>query len=120
MIRPGEVNLMTAGHGICHSEVSTPTTTLLHGVQLWVALLDGHLHTPRDFKHHVPEPVELHGAVARVFLGCLCGRTSPGRTFTPLLGAELVLDPGTIVGLDVDPAFEHGVLMARIRPRSRH
>ncbi len=38
MVRPGELNLMTAGHGISHSEVSTPETTVLHGAQLWVAL----------------------------------------------------------------------------------
>jgi len=47
----------------------------------------------------------------RVFLGSLAGDTSPVRTFTPLLGAELVLAPGARVDLDVDPAFEHGVLV---------
>ena len=40
MVRPGELNLMTAGAGICHSEVSTDATHFLHGVQLWVALPD--------------------------------------------------------------------------------
>ena len=40
MVRPQEVNLMTAGRGISHSEVSTPQTTVLHGAQLWVALPD--------------------------------------------------------------------------------
>ena len=38
LVRPGELNLMTSGHGICHSEVSTPSTSVLHGVQLWVNL----------------------------------------------------------------------------------
>src|ERR687892_231597 len=42
IVRPGELNLMTSGHGICHSEVSTPRATILHGVQLWVALPDAH------------------------------------------------------------------------------
>ena len=55
-VRPGEVNLMTGGHGICHSEVSTPATTVLHGVQLWLALPDSDRHAPRNFEHHVPEP----------------------------------------------------------------
>ncbi|MGZ4446443.1 MAG: pirin family protein, partial [Nocardioides sp.] len=41
-VRPGEVNLMTAGSGISHSEVSTPGTRELHGAQLWVALPDEH------------------------------------------------------------------------------
>ncbi|MFE5586521.1 pirin family protein [Kitasatospora sp. NPDC056531] len=87
-VRPGELNLMTSGHGICHSEVSTPATTVLHGVQLWVALPDEHRHTARDFHHHVPRPVPLDGGEARVLLGTLAGDTSPVPTFTPLLGAE--------------------------------
>jgi redox-sensitive bicupin YhaK (pirin superfamily) len=111
VIRPGELNLMTGGRGICHSEVSTEGTTVLHGVQLWVALPDTHRDAPRDFQHHAPVPIELAGAVARVFLGSLCGDTSPVRTFTPLLGAELTLTPGARLDLDVDPAFEHGVLV---------
>jgi redox-sensitive bicupin YhaK (pirin superfamily) len=111
IIRPGELNLMTSGHGICHSEVSTDGTTVLHGVQLWVALPDADRDAPRDFQHHAPGPVELDGATARVFLGSLAGDISPVRTFTPLLGAELTLTPGTQLDLDVDPAFEHGVLV---------
>ncbi|MFE3875096.1 pirin family protein [Kitasatospora sp. NPDC059146] len=110
-VRPGELNLMTSGHGICHSEVSTPATTVLHGVQLWVVLPDEHRDTARDFHHHVPEPVTLDGAEVRVFLGTLAGRTAPVPTFTPLLGAELTLAPHATVTLAVDPAFEHGVLV---------
>ncbi|MFB7550289.1 pirin family protein [Streptomyces sp. NPDC056154] len=110
-VRPGEINLMTGGHGISHTEVSTPGTTVLHGVQLWLALPDEHRHAPRDFQHHAPEPLRVDGAELRVFLGTLAGQTSPVRTFTPLLGAELLLDPGATVTLDVDPAFEHGLLV---------
>ncbi|USQ86343.1 pirin family protein [Streptomyces phaeoluteigriseus] len=110
-IRPGEMNLMTGGHGIAHSEVSTPATTVLHGVQLWVALPDEHRSAERDFQHHVPEPVRVDGAEIRVFLGTLAGTVSPVRTFTPLLGAEIVLEPGASVDLTVDTAFEHGLLV---------
>ncbi|WP_028964608.1 bifunctional pirin family protein/GNAT family N-acetyltransferase [Streptomyces thermolilacinus] len=110
-VRPGELNLMTGGHGISHSEVSTPRTTLLHGVQLWVALPEEHRGAARDFQHHVPQAVSLDGGEARVFLGSLAGATSPVRTFTPLLGAELSLAPGATVVLDVDAGFEHGVLV---------
>ncbi|MEV6182011.1 pirin family protein [Streptomyces sp. NPDC052015] len=110
-VRPGELNLMTGGHGISHSEVSTPGTTVLHGVQLWVALPDEHRATARDFQHHAPEAVRLAGAEIRVFLGTLAGSTSPVRTFTPLLGAELLLEPGAEITLSVDPAFEHGLLV---------
>jgi quercetin 2,3-dioxygenase len=110
-IRPGELNLMTGGYGIAHSEVSTGRTTALHGVQLWVALPDEHRDTDRDFRHHVPAPVRVDGAEVRVFLGSLAGEVSPVRTFTPLLGAEVVLDAGAAVSLALDPAFEHGVLV---------
>ncbi|MFE0647041.1 pirin family protein [Streptomyces sp. NPDC059534] len=110
-VRPGEINLMTGGHGISHTEVSTPGTTLLHGVQLWVALPDAHRHAPRDFQHHAPEALRVDGAELRVFLGTLAGRTSPVRTFTPLLGAQLLIDAGATVTLDVDPDFEHGLLV---------
>ncbi|MGW4587374.1 pirin family protein [Amycolatopsis thermoflava] len=109
-VRPGELNLMTGGHGIAHSEVSTPDTTTLHGVQLWIALPDEHRHTARDFRHYAPPVVEVPGATVRVFLGSLAGSTSPVPTFTPLLGAELTVAPGARLELDVDPAFEHGVL----------
>ncbi|MFF8972725.1 pirin family protein [Streptomyces sp. NPDC014995] len=111
LVRPGELNLMTGGHGISHSEVSTPDTGVLHGVQLWVALPDEHRATARDFQHHAPRPVRLDGVGIRVFLGTLAGSTSPVRTFTPLLGAEIVLEPGAGTALPVDPAFEHGLLV---------
>src|ERR1700692_2942042 len=92
MVRPGELNLMTAGAGICHSEVSIESAAVLHGVQLWVALPDSDRGTGRDFAHYVPSPISLPGAVARVFLGQLAGARSPVHTFTPLLGAQLDLD----------------------------
>lgn len=111
LVRPGELNLMTGGHGICHAEVSTPGTTTLHGMQLWVALPDAHRDAPRNFQHHAPARIELDGGTARVFLGSLAGDDSPVSTFTPLLGAELVLRPHATLALDVDPAFEHGVLV---------
>ncbi|RSM58765.1 pirin [Amycolatopsis sp. WAC 01376] len=116
MVRPGELNLMTAGHGIAHSEVatvatvSTPDTAMLHGVQLWIALPDEHRDTARDFRHYAPPLLRLPGATARVFLGSLAGTTSPVPVFTPLLGAELTVEPGATLSLDVDPAFEYGVL----------
>ncbi|GGT01430.1 hypothetical protein GCM10010222_48880 [Streptomyces tanashiensis] len=110
-VRPGELNLMTGGHGISHTEVSTARTTVLHGVQLWVALPGEHRDTARDFQHYAPGTVRVDGADVRVFLGSLAGSTSPVRTFTPLLGAELLVDPGATVTLRTDPAFEHGLLV---------
>ena len=110
-VRPGEVNLMTAGHGIAHSEVSTPDTTTLHGVQLWVALPDESRDTARKFEHFVPEPIALDGGRVSVFIGDLLGKSSPVTTFSPLLGAQIDLDMGASVTIPVHPTFEHGVLV---------
>ncbi|MFE2876351.1 pirin family protein [Streptomyces roseus] len=110
-VRPGELNLMTGGHGISHTEVSTPGTAVLHGVQLWIALPGKHRDVPGDFQHYAPEPLRIDGAQLRVFLGSLAGAVSPVRTFTPLLGAEVLIDAGATVGLGVDPEFEHGLLV---------
>ncbi|MFL6153278.1 MAG: pirin family protein [Ornithinibacter sp.] len=111
VVRPGEVNLMTAGRGISHSEYSTPETTVLHGAQLWLALPDEHRHTAPDFEHHAPTPVSGDGWQARVFLGSLLGSSSPVHTFSSLLGAELRLRAGTTLELSVDPTYEHGLLL---------
>ncbi|TNM36372.1 pirin family protein [Nocardioides albidus] len=110
-VRPREVNLMTAGRGISHSEVSTPQTSVLHGAQLWVALPDGARETDPGFEHYAPSEISGEGWRAHVFLGSLLGDTSPVATFTPLLGAEIVLDPGATLRAPVDPSFEHGVLV---------
>lgn len=111
LVRPGELNLMTAGAGICHSEVSTAGTRILHGVQLWVALPDADRDTGRNWDHYVPEPVPLNGSTLRVFLGQLAAARSPVHTFTPLLGAQLDIDAAAVLELTVDPKFEHGVLL---------
>lgn len=112
IVRPGEVNLMTSGAGICHSETSTPDTSTLHGVQLWVALPDSvRDKASRHFAHFEPHTTTYDGGEALVFLGELLGSTSPVETFTPLLGAELRLAPGAEVTFDVNTEFEHGVLV---------
>ena len=112
VVRPGEVNLMTSGAGICHTEVSTQDTTTLHGVQLWTVLPEAHRESSgRRFDHYVPDPVTFSGGSALVFMGTLLGSSSSVSTFSPLLGAEIRLDPGAELTLDVDPAFEHGLLV---------
>lgn len=112
LVLPGEVNLMTAGRGICHSEVSTTETTTLHGVQLWLALPESSRHQPeREFEHFAPEVVPFDGGEFLVFLGQLWGQSSPVRTHSPLLGAEIRLQPGASIDLPVSPDFEHGILV---------
>lgn len=111
LVRPGELNLMTAGRGISHSEYSTDTTTILHGVQLWAALPDHERFTAPDFHHYRPEPVTLPGASLRVFMGTAGGSSSPVKTFTPMVGAEILLEAGACLLLDLSPEFEHGILV---------
>ena len=110
-VRPGELNLMTAGRGISHSEYSTPGTTTLHGAQLWLALPDGDRQVEPSFEHFAPSPVSGRGWTARVFIGSLLGSTSPVTTYSPLLGAELTLSAGTTLDVPVDPSYELGVLV---------
>ncbi len=111
MVRPGELNLMTAGQGISHSEVSTPEDDILHGMQLWVVLPAVSRFVAPAFEHYVPEPVTAPGLTGRVFLGTALGETSPVATYTPLLGAEIVLDAGARVTLEIDRTFEHGIIV---------
>jgi redox-sensitive bicupin YhaK (pirin superfamily) len=111
LVRPGELNLMTAGRGVSHSEVSTDDATVLHGVQLWVALPAAHRDTEPAFAHYAPPVAHGPGWDAQVFLGSMLGSESPVETFTPLVGAELILDGGTRLTPDTDSAFEHGVLV---------
>ena len=114
LVRPGEVNLMTAGRGISHSEVSTPDTTVLHGAQLWVVLPSAQAGVEPRFEHHVPQVLEVgEGVSAQVFVGSLWGSSSPVAVETPLVGAEVVLAAGASVVLPVPDGFEVAVLVDR-------
>jgi quercetin 2,3-dioxygenase len=111
LVRAGELNLMTAGRGISHSEVSTDETTELHGVQLWVALPAAYRDDQPAFAHYVPPVVHGTGWDAQVFLGSMLGSESPVETYSPLVGAEMILDDGTRLAPEVLPEFEYGVLV---------
>jgi len=111
LVRPGELNLMTAGAGISHSEVSTPSTTALHGVQLWIALPETTRHQSPHFENHVITPAVHDGATLHVFMGTLAGHWAAAVGDTPLVGAQIDLPVGVSIELDVDQSFEHGVLV---------
>lgn len=110
-VLPGELNLMTAGRGISHSERSTPDTATLHGVQLWIALPEESRFADPGFEHYAPPRIRSAGWSARVFLGELLGSRSPVQTHSPLLGTELQIEAGAELSVQVDPTFEHGVLV---------
>ncbi len=81
VIRPGQLNLMTAGHGVAHSEEGTGSYRgNLHGAQLWIAQPSATRDGPAAFEHHSELPRrELGAAVATVIVGDLDGTTSPAR-----------------------------------------
>lgn len=111
LIRPGELNLMTAGPGIAHSEESPAEhSASLHGLQLWVALPSpASDEAPRAFAQHRDLPVvEFGGLRACVVVGTLLGVTSPALVYTPMVGAELTLSGGGSLAVRAD--FEYGVL----------
>lgn len=111
IVRPGELNLMTAGRGIQHSERSTPQTRMLHGAQLWVALPAGARDVAPAFERVVAVPAAVGDGVAQVFVGALAGVRTDATVHTELVAAQLDLPTGGAMHLEVDAAFEHGVLV---------
>jgi redox-sensitive bicupin YhaK (pirin superfamily) len=101
VIRPGEINWMTAGRGIAHSERTPPelrrTGSRMNGLQLWVALPRLHEEAEPEFHHHPAETLpslEQRGARLRVLAGSAFGQISPVRTFSPLFYVDAELSAG--------------------------
>ena len=114
MVRPGELNIMTAGNGIAHSEVSLPSAPpMLHGAQLWVALPGSvRTTTPPAFNAYADLPkVTLEGAEVTVMLGTVAGVTSPAPAYTPLVGADVQVETGRTIDLPLAPEYEYAVLV---------
>ena len=111
VIRPGQLNLMTAGAGIAHAEEATGQHLgTLQGIQLWVAQPEATRHGAAAFEHHGALPqVEVAGGVATVLIGELGGARSTARADTPLIGAELLLLSDTTVPLQA--GFEHALVV---------
>ncbi len=111
-VRPGGLNIMTAGRGIAHSEYSTPDTDVLHGVQLWTVLPERERGREPSFDglDEVPAVDLAPGVSASVFVGDLAGASSHVGAYTPLLGVELRLRAGSEARIELRGGFEHGVL----------
>ncbi|MDQ0755599.1 pirin family protein [Arthrobacter sp. B3I4] len=131
IVRPGELNIMTAGRGISHSEFAvlppaalpagdvpgaplqelpSPELPLQRGLQFWVALPDAERHRDPAFEQHRELPV-IRGEsyAATVIVGTLAGTTSPATTYSPIVGADI--SGAGRISLPLQPAFEHAVLV---------
>ncbi len=114
LIRPGQLNLMTAGRGIVHAEESSRTLTdagpsTLHGVQLWIAQPSATRDGSPGFTHHADLPVVDTGhGVATVFVGAYASAVSPARTDTALVGIDADLSSGSSTWV-LRPDFEYAV-----------
>ncbi len=108
-IRPGALNLMSAGRGIVHSERETAEAKQkprsLFGIQAWAALPASHEETAPTFEHHAAEKlprIEGEGKRVRIIMGQLYGQRSPVQFPHESFYAEAVLAPGAILPLDPD------------------
>lgn len=106
-IRPGEVNWMTAGQGIAHSERTSEdlraTGSTIYGIQTWVALPKNAEETAPEFSHHSTGDlpvIEEGGAKARLIVGNLYGERAPVETFSEMFYVDVALEAGASIPLD--------------------
>lgn len=121
VVRPGELNIMTAGRGVSHSEFAVLPESgagtdggaplpVQRGLQLWVALPDHERHREPGFEQHRDLPVVTGpGFTATVMVGEFAGAVSPATMYTPIIGADISC-AGTAT-LPLNPHFEHAVLV---------
>jgi len=111
VLKPGELNLMTSGDGVSHSEISVGGRTMMHGLQLWVALPDESRTVPAAFEHLPDLPrTGGNGWRAIVLVGQLGDVESAATTYSPMVGAELTLGATAPATVPLQPEFEHAVL----------
>ena len=108
-IHPGDVNLMTAGRGIVHSERTAPDHRVggerLHSVQLWLAMPAADEEIDPTFAHHDQAELPVvagDGKIVRVVIGNLYGKRSPVPTLTDTILADAALTPGAVLPIDAD------------------
>ncbi len=111
LIRPGQLNLMTAGTGVAHSEKARVAAEVsnLHAVQLWVALPNSASNQPPSFEHlnELPQ-FQTPNLTGKVFIGELAGAASPAKVFSPLVAAQL--DLTGVASIALRPDWEYAIL----------
>lgn len=114
LIRAGQVNLMTAGRGIVHSEDQVIDGGALHAAQMWIALPDAERERAPAFQHYPELPViERDGVTITLLVGEALGERSKVEVFTPLVGLDLATRREAQTTLPLASAFEHAVLVLR-------
>lgn len=112
IIRPGQVNLMTAGHGIAHTEESVPGFPRLHAAQLWIALPAAVKDMPPRFDHYPTLPVwDADGIRHTLLAGDYASYHAPTLCFSDLLGVDLYTPDGSNTQLTLQPDFEYGLFV---------
>ena len=107
-IRPGEVNWMTAGRGITHSERFEKARAEggpMHGIQAWVALPEAEEERDPDFVHVGADTLPVisdAGLTARLIAGSAFGEIAPVPTFSPLFYLHYALEPGAVAELPAE------------------
>jgi redox-sensitive bicupin YhaK (pirin superfamily) len=111
-IRPGQVNLMSAGHGIAHAEDSVEGRSgSLHAVQLWIALDEAHRHGAPSFRNYPELPmIERDGFRITLLVGESLDRRSPVEVFSPLIGMDIAVADAARTQIPLDPSFEYALL----------
>jgi len=118
LLRAGQLNLMTAGSGVAHSEYSVGEGDVeLDALQLWIALPEHARWGARGFERHeslptLTLPASVGGdAEATVIMGRLAGVVSPATTYSPLVGAQIRVAPGSRVRVPLEPTWEHALVL---------
>lgn len=111
LIQPGQVNLMTAGRGIAHTEDSLADGRRLHAAQLWIALPPEMQDSAPDFAHYPDLPQWEENCMQLTLLAGTYGpRTAPTHLYSPLLGLDIASPELAAVDLELEPNFEYGLL----------
>jgi redox-sensitive bicupin YhaK (pirin superfamily) len=113
VLRRGQLNLMTSGEGIAHSEYSVGEEPIpLDALQLWVALPESRRHGEPAFEQHLQLPTLDLGssAVATVVMGAFGGVASPASAYTPIAGVEISIPAGVEVELPLEADWEYGIV----------
>ena len=113
LMHAGQLNLMTSGHGIAHSE-QTPkiNSGALNGVQLWVALPGPQRDTAPSFDHYATLPIlDFPSGTVTLIAGALQGHSSPARTFSPIIGADIAFHDRRPMLVPLEREFEHALFV---------